>query len=144
MTGVDLSGRQIELARRFVPGATFVKSDMTELSLAPETFGAVVAFHSIIHVPRADHPALLADIYHWLEPGGYFLATLTVTDFEGEESDWEGWGAAMRWSHYDERTNVEMLRRSGFEIVYAEPRTGKGTGDAEETWLWVLARKRSY
>jgi hypothetical protein len=34
-----------------------------------------------------------------------------------------------------------MLRRSGFEIVYAEPRTGKGTGDAEETWLWVLARK---
>jgi hypothetical protein len=101
----------------------------------------VVAFHSIIHVPRADHPVLLANVYRWLGPGGHFLATMTVTDFEGEESDWEGWGAAMRWSHYDERANVEMLRRSGFEIVYAEPRTGKGTGDAEETWLWVLARK---
>jgi len=87
--------------------------------------------------------ALLADIHRWLEPGGSFLATMTVTDFEGEESDWEGWGAAMRWSHYDGNANVEMLRQGGFEIVYAEPRTGKGTGVTEETWLWVLARKSS-
>ncbi len=143
VTGVDLSERQLELARRLVPGATFVRADMSGLDFGPETFGAVVAFHSIIHVPRAEHPALLADIHRWLEPGGSFLATMTVTDFEGEEGDWEGWGAAMRWSHYDQRTNVEMLRRCGFEISYAEPRTGKGTGDAEETWLWVLARKGS-
>ena len=144
VTGVDLSERQLELARRLVPGAAFVRADMSELNFGPETFGAVVASHSIIHVPRAEHPALLAAIHSWLEPGGFFLATMTVTDFEGEESNWEGWGAVMRWSHYDERANVEMLRRSGFAIVYAEPRTGKGTGDAEETWLWVLARKSSY
>ncbi len=141
VTGVDISERQLGLARRFAPGATFIKSDMTELSFAPETFGAVVAFHSIIHVPREEHPVLLADIHRWLEPGGFLLATLTVTDFEGREDDWEGWGAPMAWSHYDERTSVEMVRESGFEIVYAEPRTGKGTGSADETWLWVLARK---
>ena len=141
VTAVDLSERQLELARRFAPGATFVKSDMGDLSLAPETFGAVVAFHSIIHLPRERHPALLADIYRWLEPGGYFLATLTVTDFEGEESDWEGWGAAMRWSHYGAEANLRLLRGAGFEIQYAEPRTGEGVGDESETWLWVLARK---
>ncbi len=141
VTGVDISDKQLELARRFVPGATFVKSDMSELSLPPGSFGAVVAFHSIIHVPRADHPALLADIYSWLEPGGSFLATLTVTDFEGRDDDWEGWGAPMAWSHYDERATLAMLRESGFEIVYAEPRTGEGVGDESETWLWVLARK---
>jgi SAM-dependent methyltransferase len=141
VTGVDLSERQLELARRLVPGATFVRADMSELGFEPQAFGAVVAFHSIIHVPRAEHPSLLAAIHRWLEPGGSFLATLTVTDFEGEEDDWEGWGAAMRWSHYGERANVEMLRQSGFEIVYAETRTGKGPGKADETWLWVLARK---
>ena len=48
----------------------------------------------------------------------------------------------MAWSHYDSKANVAMLREAGFEILYAEPRTGKGTGDAE-TWLWVLARKKS-
>jgi hypothetical protein len=34
-----------------------------------------------------------------------------------------------------------MLREAGFDVVYAEPRTGSGPGDDEETWLWVLARK---
>lgn len=143
VTGVDLSEKQIELARRLSPGATFIRADMSELAFEPETFDAVVAFHSIIHVPRADHPELLANVHRWLKPGGHFLATLTVTDFEGEDGDWEGWGAAMRWSHYDEEANIEMLRETGFGLVYAEPRTGKGTGDADETWLWVLARKGS-
>lgn len=141
VTGVDLSERQLVLARELVPGAAFLKADMTGLDFGPGTFGAVVAFHSIIHVPREEHPALLGEIHRWLAPGGLFLATLTVTDFEGEDGDWEGWGAPMRWSHYDAERNEKMLREAGFEILHAEPRTGGGPGDAEETWLWVLARR---
>ncbi|CAN5576301.1 MAG: class I SAM-dependent methyltransferase [Rubrobacter sp.] len=137
VTGVDFSERQLGLARKLVPDATFVKADMTALEFEPGTFGAVVAFHSIIHVPREEHLALLEKIHRWLGPGGLFLATLTLTGFEGEDYDWEGWGAPMRWSHYDAETNVTMLRRSGFDILHAEPRTG----DDEETWLWTLARK---
>jgi 2-polyprenyl-3-methyl-5-hydroxy-6-metoxy-1,4-benzoquinol methylase len=142
VTGVDVSARQLELARRNVPEGIFLKADMTELVFAPESFDGAVAFHSIIHVPRAEQPALLENIHRWLRPGGVFLATMTVSDYEGREEDWEGWGAPMVWSHYDGEANVEMLRGVGFEIQYAEPRTGPGTGDAE-TWLWVLARKRS-
>ena len=142
VTGVDVSARQLELARKNVPKGTFLKADMTELAFAPESFDAAVAFHSIIHVPRAEHPALLESIHRWLKPGGVFLATMTVSDYEGRVEDWEGWGAPMVWSHYDGEANVAMLREVGFEIPYAEPRTGPGTGDAE-TWLWVLARKRS-
>jgi SAM-dependent methyltransferase len=142
VTGVDVSAHQLELARRNVPGGRFLKADMTEVAFAPESFDAVVAFHSIIHVPRAEHPALLECIHRWLKPEGTFLATMTVTDNEGRDEDWGGWGAPMVWSHYDSEANVAMLRDAGFEIRYAEPRTGLGTGDAE-TWLWVLARKGS-
>lgn len=141
VTGVDLSERRLDLARNLVPEATFPKADMTDLEFGPGNFDAIVAFHSIIHVPREEHPVLLEKIHRWLKPGGLFLATLTVTDFEGEDGDWEGWGAPMRWSHYDAETNVTMLRQSGFQILKAEPRTGDGTGDAGETWLWTLARK---
>ena len=141
VTGVDFSVRQLELARRNVPGASFLKADMTDLNFAPETFDAVVALHSIIHVPRTEHLALLRNILRWLKPGGAFLATLSVGEWEGEESDWEGWGAAMRWSHYDRETNLKMLREAGFEITSAQELTGPGTGDEGETWLWVLARK---
>jgi 2-polyprenyl-3-methyl-5-hydroxy-6-metoxy-1,4-benzoquinol methylase len=142
VTGVDVSARQLELARTNVPEATFLKADMSEVDFGPETFDGVVAFHSIIHVPRTEHPALLEGIHRWLRPGGGFLATMTVSDYEGKDENWEGWGAPMVWSHYDNKANVAMLREAGFEIRYAEPRTSKGTGD-DETWLWVLARKRS-
>ena len=143
VTGVDVSARQLELARSNVPDGTFIKADMTGLAFDPETFDAVVAFHSIIHVTRNEHPALLARIHRWLKPGGVFLATMTVTDYEGQDDDWEGWGAPMVWSHYDQDTNVAMLREAGFDLQYAEPRTSRGTGDDSETWLWVLARKSS-
>jgi 2-polyprenyl-3-methyl-5-hydroxy-6-metoxy-1,4-benzoquinol methylase len=141
VTGVDVSARQLDLARPHVPEATFIKADMAEVAFEDGTFDAVVAFHSIIHVPRTEHPALLGRIHRWLRPDGAFLATMTITDYEGGDEDWEGWGAPMLWSHYDGDTNVAMLREVGFEIRYAEPRTGGGTGHEGETWLWVLARK---
>lgn len=143
VTGVDVSERQLELARELVPGAAFLKADMTEVGFGPESFAAVVALHSVIHVPREEHPAVLESIHRWLRPGGFFLATLTVTAVDGEDPDWEGWGAPMRWSHHDAGTNRRMLREAGFEVLRAEPRTGGGTGEVEETWLWVLARKES-
>jgi 2-polyprenyl-3-methyl-5-hydroxy-6-metoxy-1,4-benzoquinol methylase len=143
VTGVDVSAKQLELARTYVPDGTFIIADMTEVVFGPESFDAVVAFHSIIHVPRTEHPRLLKSIHRWLEPGGVLLTTMTIADYEGREEDWEGWGAPLVWSHYDRIANVAMLREAGFEIKYAEPRTGGGTGDETETWLWVLASKRS-
>ena len=137
VTGVDVSKRQLELARSNVPMATFFKADMADEGFDPGLFDAVVAFHSIIHVPRADHPTLLGSIHGWLRIGGLFLATLSLGAWEGEEADWNGWGAPMRWSHYDRETNLRMLRDAGFDVVCAEARTG---GDGE-SWLWVLARK---
>ena len=141
VTGVDFTARQLELARRLVPAANLVKADMIEVDFPPGSFDAAVAFYSIIHVPRTEHPALLGKIHRWLRPGGAFLATWALGAWEGEEEDWEGWGAPMRWSHHGEEANLKMVREAGFEVASAEARTGKGTGDSEETWLWVLARR---
>jgi cyclopropane fatty-acyl-phospholipid synthase-like methyltransferase len=140
VTGVDLSAKQLEMARRLVPAARLLKADMTDISLAPETFDAVVALHSIIHVPRAEHSALLGNIHRWLKPGGGFLATWALGEWEGEESDWEGWGAPMRWSHHDGEASLGLLRGAGFAIESAEVRPTRGAR-GEESWLWVLARK---
>ena len=51
VTGVDISERQLELARAAVPGATFVQADFVELDFPAETFDAVTALYSIVHVP---------------------------------------------------------------------------------------------
>jgi SAM-dependent methyltransferase len=139
VTGVDLSARQIELARANVPEATFLQADMTAMDLAPASLDAVVAFYSLTHVPRADLPGLLADIHRWLRPGGLFLATMGAEDGPDEvEDDWLG--VPMFFSHHDARRNRELVREAGFEIdqapVQAEP---EDRHDA--LFLWVLAHK---
>jgi len=136
VTGVDVSTRQLELARERVPDARLVKADMAELRLAAESFDAIVALYSIIHVPREQQAALLAGIAGWLKPGGRFLATWAITEWEGEETDWEAWGAPMWWSHYGAEENLAMLDAAGLEVRWAERLTHN-----DETWLWVIAHK---
>ncbi|MEA2576202.1 MAG: hypothetical protein QOH93_3500 [Chloroflexia bacterium] len=135
VTGVDVSAHQLELARNYAPGATFIKSDMTALSFPEATFDLIVAFYSIIHVPREEQPALVSNIHSWLKPGGRFLATWPLTEWEGEEKDWQGWGAAMWWSHFGGVDNLNMLREAGFMIESVEEHVD------EEDWLWVVATK---
>ena len=68
----DISSAQIELAKSRV-GATnvdFSQEDMTKLEFEPGSFDAVVAFYSIIHLPREEQAILFQNIYSWLRYGG--------------------------------------------------------------------------
>src|SRR5688572_11157600 len=136
VTAVDVSARQLELARLCVRNVTLVKADMLELRLPPESFDAVVSFYAIIHVPREEQRTLVGRIYSWLTPGGAFLANWATSEWEGTEENWEGWGAPMWWSHFDADANLGMLRDVGFKIERAEVRETGG-----ERWLWALALK---
>ena len=119
VTGVDISARQIELARANVPGATFVQADMTALTFEPASFDAVVAFYSLTHVPRDDLPRLLDRNRAWLRPGGFFLGTMGVEDDPGGvEDDWLG--APMYFSHFSARKNRRLVVAAGFVIDSAE------------------------
>jgi len=136
VTGIDISERQLELARERVPDASFVKADMGMAAFELESFDAVVSFYAIIHLPREEQPALLGRIHSWLKPGGVFLANWAVSEWEGSEEDWEGWGAPMWWSHYGSETNLAMLQEAGFAVASAQVRTSGG-----ETWMWVRAHR---
>ena len=135
VTGVDISQRQVERARRDIPGATFIRADITSLHLPPCSFDAVTAFFSIIHVPRHEQPDLLRSIATWLRPNGLFFATMTA---RSKEIDFDAcWmGAPMFWSGHDSVTNKKTVREAGLEIVSAEE-----TQDSDGHFLWFMARK---
>jgi SAM-dependent methyltransferase len=139
VTGVDISARQIELARAAVPEATFVHADMTALDLSPASFDAVVAFYSLTHVPRADVPALLVAVRRWLRPGGVLIASMGAQDSPDEvEPDWLG--APMFFSHHGAKKNRAIVRRAGFDleeaVVEEEPEDRHAA-----LFLWVVARR---
>jgi ubiquinone/menaquinone biosynthesis C-methylase UbiE len=140
LTCVDASAVQLELARQAVPGATFVRADMTALELPAASFDAAVALFSILHVPRDEQPTLLRQIAGWLRPDGGFLATLGVSETAGMlDPDWLG--APMYASSLGQERYLELLPEVGLEPEYAaiEPQLEHGQTVG---FLWVLARRR--
>ncbi len=138
VTGVDISATQLAIARRHVPGATFIQADMTSLSFEPGSFDAVVAFYALTHVPRDERLPLLERIRSWLRPGGVFLASMGADDVPGEvEGDWLG--VDMYFSHFGAKANRRLVERAGLVIdrtdLVVEP---EDRHDAR--FLWVVAR----
>jgi len=115
--GADISRGQLALARERAPGASFLLADMSSLAFAPQSFDAIVAFYSIIHLPREEHASLFANMHGWLKPHGRALVVLGSEDTEGAEANWLDFGADMWWSHFDAETGLDMLRAAGFGIV---------------------------
>lgn len=139
VTGVDLSARQLELARANVPEATFIQADMAFLELPPGSLDAVTAFYSLTHLPQAELPGLLAAIHRWLRPGGAFIASLGADASPDEvEDDWLG--VPMFFGHPGAKRNLALLRAAGLElesaVIEQEP---EDRHDAR--FLWVVARK---
>lgn len=120
VTGVDISPVQVARAQALVPAATFICADMSELAFPADTFAAVVSFYAIIHLPLAEQPALFANIYRWLQPGGYLMATVGAHAWTGTEDDWlEVPDASMYWSHADAATYQQWFEAQGFALRWS-------------------------
>lgn len=137
VTGVDISARQIELARRNVPGGVFFHADMTRVSFPPATFEAVVSFYAIGCVPRDEHAALLRRIRGWLRPGGWLLLSEEDVDRPDVVGDWLG--VPMFFSGFDAATQRRLVEEAGFVVERAAVETQMEQGVAVP-FSWVLAR----
>jgi len=116
VTGVDISSEQIRRARRNVPEGTFIQGDIMSVTFPSAGFDAAVAFYTIFHLPREEHPALLRRIYGWLKPGGYLLAT--VTPFaEAAYTEDDFFDVTMYWSNYGLDDYRAILTQIGFKLL---------------------------
>ena len=139
VTGVDLSSEQIARARVSAPHADFLIGDMTQLILEPRSLDAVIAFYSIIHVPRTLHTDLLSRVASWLRPDGLLVATMGATDSPGTvQEDWLG--VPMYFSHFDAPANRAMVQRAGFVIESAEVIEDDEDG-RPVPFQWIVARR---
>ena len=133
VTGIDISSSMLSLAREHVPEAVFHKMNMKELSFKDEAFGGVVTCYSFFHVPAAEQPTVLAEFHRVLQPNGGLMIT---TGIEAREGVGQMYDADIYWSCLAPDDTLEMVKKSGFDIVNASVRCCGG-----ETHFWVYARK---
>ncbi|NUB91579.1 class I SAM-dependent methyltransferase [Haloterrigena sp. SYSU A558-1] len=135
--GVDFSREQLELAAANAPIASLVRGDLTDLPVRDGTFDAVIALHSLIHVPVDDHRTVLEEFARVLRPGGRVLVSEGLEEWRGENPDWLETGVEMQW-HVAGAATRTQLRETGFEIV--DERGVSGTLREDERWVYVAGR----
>jgi len=139
LTCVDIAMSQLALIAKNAPDAHRVCAAMTDVAFAQGIVDAVVAFYSIIHVPREQHASLFTSIASWLRPGGSFVASLAASDNPGGTEAWID-DVEMYWSSYDADTNLALITEAGLDIASDE--VLKNFEDGREVrFLWVVATK---
>ncbi|SBT48157.1 class I SAM-dependent DNA methyltransferase [Micromonospora auratinigra] len=115
--GIDLSPAMVDVARREHPGLRFEVGSMTDLALADASVGGVLAWFSLIHVPDAEVPGVLAHFHRVLRPGGVALLGFHVGD--GSRLKTEGYGGHPMHVHVHRRPAERVagwLADAGFTV----------------------------
>ncbi|MFJ8750220.1 class I SAM-dependent methyltransferase [Streptomyces sp. NPDC102441] len=81
--GVDVSPVMVDLASRRVPGASFRRADIREVTLEEESFDAVCVYFSFLQMSRDEQRSLVHRLAGALRPGGYLVLATVPLDVEG-------------------------------------------------------------
>jgi SAM-dependent methyltransferase len=139
VSGVDLSSRMIENARRLHPQCRFSVASATDLDLEEASLGGVLGWWSLFNLPREVLPQVLAMFARALKPGGHFITATHVGDEDAVRTEAYG-GVPVRWTTHKWRPEqlVDLIERAGLRLV-AELRLP--AGEQSGPGLVVMAKR---
>jgi len=114
--GVDISAGMVREARRLNPDVTFLEADMRQLPVEAGAWGGIVAFYSLIHIPRGDVPAVLQELHRVLRPGGHLLVSFHIGDTSHRSKDWWGLPVDLDYTSFLSEEMQDYLRVAGFSV----------------------------
>lgn len=114
VTGIDLSETMLNLARKNVPSAKFIKMDMNELEFNEETFDGIVSVYALFHIPKERHFEIFKKAFEILKPGGILMINTGVSESEGTS---RFFGVPMFWSNFSPKITLNLVKKAGFSIL---------------------------
>ena len=133
VTGIDVSPNILEIAKKQVPGGTFLEGDMTRLTFPDQYFDGIVSLYAIWHISRQHHGLVFDNFHRVLKPSGILFFNTGVHAMDGINNFL---GARMYWSAPKPEKTLQLVKSAGFEIIRDEVLVRGG-----ETQYWVFARK---
>ncbi|MFC5063599.1 class I SAM-dependent methyltransferase [Actinomycetospora atypica] len=117
-SGVDLSPRMVEHARRAYPHCRFEVGSSTELDLADGSFAGLMGWWSLFNLPRDVLPPVLASFARALMPGGHLIVAFHVGDDDLVRTEAYG-GVPVRWTTHRWRPEqlVALIEHAGLQLV---------------------------
>ena len=112
--GLDLSPRQVELARVAYPAVAYEAGDM--LALGDRGLAGIVALYAICHLPADDLPRVAASFAGALAPGGHLLVSFHIGADKVHLDDWWGHQVSLDFWFHAVQDVVAALEAAGLSI----------------------------
>ena len=138
VTSIDLSEKCIETAMQNFPGIDFIQMDMVEMDFENESFDAINAFYSIIHIPDEQLNGLFNDFNKILKPNGKLAIVVHTGDFYGYYDEIE---TPVFYRTYTQNELKKYINRSGFEIIEMKQRQPIDDFEFQSERIYLIARK---
>jgi SAM-dependent methyltransferase len=139
--GVDVSLVMVEQARRLNPCIEFRQGNMLSLDIEDGAWGGIVAFYSIIHVPRTEIADALVEMKRVLRPGGLLLLAFHVGDETIHLDEWWGQKVSVNFVFFRPEEMADSLRAVGFEIEEIVEREPYPDVEHQSRRAYMIAKK---
>jgi SAM-dependent methyltransferase len=137
-SGADLSPGSVAVARRCQPGLTFRVADMCDLPAGHASLAGIVAFYSIIHLPRLRIPVALAEFRRVLSPGGALLAAMHGGAGETGSDEAFGFPVPVRATLVSLDEIAAMAESAGLTVRERHERAPyQGEYPSQRVYLWA-------
>lgn len=141
VTGIDISSRQIDLARETAPDVQFAVHDVRAIADLG-VFDGVMLFASLLHIPKNEVDVVLSAVQKSLaEHGAVYIVVKQLKEGAADEEEKEetsfGKTFTRFFSYFTEDELRERVTRAGFDVegIAIEP-------EGRAVWIHVYARKR--
>lgn len=121
--GIDISPKSIELAHKINPAMSFKVMNMLQLEFQTATVQAILAFYSIIHIPKIELINLFNEFARVLQPGGLLVLAVHEGFTEQVVEEMLGYKTTLFVDFFSEKELINYLTHTNFSIEYSHVRT---------------------
>jgi SAM-dependent methyltransferase len=138
--GLDLSAGMLAQARSRLPAVPLVRADLRRIPFSPGAFDGIWACASLLHLRRAELPAILTELSRLLRcPGGVLYVALKGG--QGERWITAPSGERYFFAYYQSAEVETQLDAAGFQVV--ESWVTPDQAGRDEPWINAVARVRT-
>lgn len=139
--GIDLSEEMIKIARRKIPDVDFKLMDMRKLEFEENSFDALLAAYSLIHIPSEEIPHTLKGFFKILKPGGSIMIIAQGGEADRIVDEPLMKGERVFINFFTKERLANFLKDVGFNVYYQEEMPMQDPDSLSDKVIYTIANK---